>query len=217
VSAAKLPLQWKNLVGTIDVILQGGGEHARVVLDCLLAQKRNVMGLFDPKYNDSLFGVKQFGVYRPEFAPEALAIVAVGDNALRKKIALLTKHNFTNAIHPSAIISPFIKLGVGCMILHGTIIQAQTFIGNHAIINTGARVDHDCQISEYVHVAPAAVLCGSVQVGEGTFVGAGAVVIPGKKIGRWATIGAGAVVVHDIPDYAVAVGNPARIIRYNQL
>jgi acetyltransferase EpsM len=57
------------------------------------------------------------------------------------------------------------------------------------------------------------VLCGTVKVGEGTLIGARAIVIPGKKIGKWVTIGAGSVVVKDIPDYAVAVGNPARVIK----
>ena len=41
--------------------------------------------------------------------------------------------------------------------------------------------------------------------------------IPGKKIGRWVTIGAGSVVTKDIPDYAVAVGHPARVIKFNRV
>jgi len=54
-------------------------------------------------------------------------------------------------------------------------------------------------------------------VGEGTHIGIGATVIQGIKIGKWATIGAGAVVIRDVPDYAVVVGNPARIIRHNEI
>jgi len=58
-------------------------------------------------------------------------------------------------------------------------------------------------------------LAGNVEVGEGTHVGIGASVIQGVKIGKWATIGAGAVVIKDVPDFAVVVGSPARIIKYN--
>jgi sugar O-acyltransferase (sialic acid O-acetyltransferase NeuD family) len=128
-------------------------------------------------------------------------------------IASLTKHKFTNTIHPSASVSPFVEWGNGCMILQGSIIQARTKIGNHVIINTGAQVDHDCEIGAYVHVAPGAVLCGTVKVGEGTLVGAGSTVLPGIKIGKWATIGAGSVVIEDGPDNAVVVGNPGRIVK----
>jgi sugar O-acyltransferase (sialic acid O-acetyltransferase NeuD family) len=198
------------------VILQGGGEHARVVLDCLQAQGANVLALFDPKYTGELFGVPQRGVYDPAFAPDARAVVAIGSNAVRRKVVGITQHAFTNAIHPSAIVSPYATAGTGNMILHGSVIQAQARIGDHVIVNTGAQVDHDCVVGDYVHLAPGVVVCGTVTIGEGTFVGAGATIIPGRKIGAWATIGAGAVVIRDVPDHAVVVGNPARVVRYNQ-
>jgi sugar O-acyltransferase (sialic acid O-acetyltransferase NeuD family) len=198
------------------VILQGGGEHARVVLDCLLSGKIEVCALFDPKYSGSLFGIPQLGAYDPSFEPEAKAIVAIGDNALRKAVVSRTRHHFTNAVHESVLMSSFATIGMGNMILQRAVIQAQTKIGNHCIINTNAQVDHDCVIDDYVHLAPGVILCGCVTIGEGAFLGAGAVVIPGKKIGAWATVGAGAVVLHDVPDYAIAVGNPATIVRYNK-
>ena len=197
------------------IILQGGGEHARVVLDCLLSQKADVRGLFDPKYAGELFGVQQRGKYDPSFEPDAKVIVAIGDNVIRKKVVATTQHGFTNAIHGSVIASSFSKWGTGNMILHGVIIQAQTSIGNHCILNTGAQVDHDCVIGDYAHIGPGAILCGSVKIGEGSFVGAGAVIVPGKKIGAWATVGAGAVVTQDVPEGAVVVGNPARVIKSN--
>lgn len=198
------------------IILHGSGGHARVVLDCLLNNGKDVVALFDPKYNESLFGIPQRGPYDSEFERGAHAIVAIGDNGIRKKVAITTKHAFTNAVHSSAIISSRATIGTGNMILHGTIIQAQTVIGDHVIINTGARIDHDCQINDFVHIAPGAIIAGTVHVGEGAFVGAGAIVIQGCKVGAWATVGAGAVVINDIPDYAVAVGTPARVIKYNK-
>lgn len=206
-------LQWKNSVETTKVILQGGGEHARVVLDCLLSQGREVLALFDPKYSGELFGVQQRGQYDKTFAPDAHAIIAIGNNEVRKKVAAVTAHSFTNAIHPSAVISPFSRFGSGNMILHGSIIQPQAQLGNHIIVNTGAQIDHDCIINDYVHLAPGVVLCGTVQIGEGAFVGAGAVIIPGVKIGAWATVGAGAVVIRDVSSGARVVGNPARPIQ----
>jgi sugar O-acyltransferase (sialic acid O-acetyltransferase NeuD family) len=205
----KLRQQWKNFVATIKIILQGGGEHAKVVLDCLQVQGLDVLALFDPKYSDELYGVPQRGVYDPSFETKAKAIVAIGDNALRKKVVGFTKHDFTNATHPSCVISRHAKIGKGNMILHGVIIQPDTVIGDHCILNTGASIDHDCHIESYVHIAPRATLCGRVRIKEGALIGAGAVVLPGITVGEWATVGAGAVVTKDVAAGKVVKGNPA--------
>lgn len=52
----------------------------------------------------------------------------------------------------------------------------------------------------------------TVRIGEGSWIGAGAAVL-GAKIGKQCVIGTNAVVTHDIPDYCVAVGIPAKIIK----
>ena len=195
------------------IILQGGGEHARVVLDSLLDQRFDVVGIFDPKYKGDLFGVPQLGTYQPDKFPDASMIIAIGDNGVRKKVAGFSKHAIRSIVDKTSIVSSRAKIGEGSMILHGSIVQAQTVIGKHVIVNTGAQIDHDCLIDDFVHVGPGAILCGTVAVGEGAFIGAGSVIIPGVRIGEWSVIGAGAVVVHDIPPNSVAFGNPARVIK----
>ncbi|MCG9793512.1 xenobiotic acyltransferase family protein [Flavobacterium algicola] len=52
------------------------------------------------------------------------------------------------------------------------------------------------------------------QIGNDVWIGVNVVILDGVKIGNGAVIGAGAVVTKDIPDYAVAVGVPAKIIKY---
>ena len=54
---------------------------------------------------------------------------------------------------------------------------------------------------------------GFVEIGDGTFVGMGAVILPNVRIGKRCYIGANSVVVSDIPDYSLAAGTPARVIR----
>ena len=53
-----------------------------------------------------------------------------------------------------------------------------------------------------------------VRIGAGTFIGIGAVILPGVTIGRHCMIGANSVVSRDVPDFSVAAGVPARILKH---
>lgn len=53
----------------------------------------------------------------------------------------------------------------------------------------------------------------AVRIGDGSWIGHGAVILPGVTIGRHVVVGANSVVTSDLPDFSVAVGSPARVIR----
>ncbi|MCU0354407.1 MAG: acetyltransferase [Cytophagales bacterium] len=197
------------------MLLYGGSGHAKVVLDCLQAQRVVVTGIFDDNPNlKQLLHVPVIGAYRAETRADEPLVIAIGDNGIRRRVAGLVRHSFGRAVHPSALVSGLeTQVGVGTVIFHQAVVQASTKIGNHCIVNTAAVVEHDCTVADFVHVSPHATLCGGVTVGEGTHIGAGATVIPGIRIGRWCVVGAGSVVVRDLPDLAVAVGVPAKVIR----
>ena len=120
---------------------------------------------------------------------------------------------FGYAIHPLSIVSELADIGEGSVVMQGSIIQVCAQVGRHCIINTGASVDHECVIEDYVHISPHSTLCGNVSVGEGSWIGAGTTVIPGVKIGKWSVIGAGSVVTKDIPDHVLAAGNRCKFIK----
>ena len=59
----------------------------------------------------------------------------------------------------------------------------------------------------------AVLLCKPVLIKRDAWIGAGATILPGVCVGAHAVVGAGAVVTKDVLDYAVVVGNPARIVK----
>jgi sugar O-acyltransferase (sialic acid O-acetyltransferase NeuD family) len=200
------------------MLLYGASGHCKVIIDCLSSNNIHIDGIFDDNPAlEELTGYKVLGSYSFRVLPDSEIILSIGVNKTRKIISQKIQHKFGSVIHPSAIVSKTASVNAGTVIFHASVIQPYAAIGKHAIINTAAAVDHDCLIEDYVHISPNAVLCGNVSVGEGTHVGAGSVVIQGIKIGKWATIGAGSVIIRDVPDYAVVVGNPGRIIKYNNV
>lgn len=58
------------------------------------------------------------------------------------------------------------------------------------------------------------MLVSKVFIGDYVWIGKRVIILPGVKIGKGAVIGAGSIISKDIPDYAIAVGNPAKIIKY---
>ena len=206
--------QWNPLMETAKFILIGGGGHARVVSSIIEAQENSHLEVvFDSNSKiETLDGVENFHKYNPDQFPNAIAIVAIGDNKIRKQLAQTIQHVFGKLIHPSASIDRLGLVGEGSVVMHHAVIQRGTRIGKHGIINTASSVDHDCVLGDFVHIAPNATLCGGVQIGDETFIGAGVVVLPQIKIGKRVTVGAGSVVTKNIPDGATVVGNPGKII-----
>lgn len=90
-------------------------------------------------------------------------------------------------------------------------------IGNGVAITTGVIIlCHERDLTNY-KVGMYAMHCefkqGPVTIKDGAHIGIGAIIMPGLTIGRGAIIGAGAVVTEDIPDYTLAVGVPAKVIK----
>lgn len=105
----------------------------------------------------------------------------------------------------------------------GTWIGEQTYmnaaggltIGRNVGIGPGVRIitsSHE-EAGRDVPILHAPIAFAAVVIGDDADLGVGSVVLPGVTIGRGVQVGAGAVVTADLPDYAVAAGIPARVLR----
>lgn len=118
------------------------------------------------------------------------------------------------------------KIGKNC------VIGQNCFVARDAVLGDGVKLENNVSVYTFVtlednvFVGPSAVFTNdlnprapypkggkwiSTRVCQGTSIGANATIICGITIGKWAFVGAGAVVVHDVPDYAIVVGVPARV------
>ena len=101
---------------------------------------------------------------------------------------------FPALISEKAFVSKYAQVGRGAQVLHGAVVQSGVKIGDQCIVNTRAIVEHDCELNEFNHIAPNAVLCGGVTGGKNVYVGANATVIQCVSLGDNVVVGAGAVV-----------------------
>jgi sugar O-acyltransferase (sialic acid O-acetyltransferase NeuD family) len=197
--------------------LFGAGGHCKVVIDIIVASEvHTIESVIDhnPK-SDFIFDIPIVNYNQVENFGEKEFIVSIGDNKKRKRVVGLIEAIFVKGIHPTSIVSRFAKVLEGTVVMAGAIINANSYVGKHCIVNTGAIIDHDCVIEDFVHVSPNVSVAGNVKIGEGAHLGIGVTVIQGITIGKWAVLGAGAVIIENVPDYAVVVGVPGKIIKFN--
>lgn len=126
-----------------------------------------------------------------------------------------------------------------CHIMQNCVIGERCNIGQNVVVSPGVRIGSNCKIQNNVSIYTGVILeddvfCGpsmvftnvvnprsavvrrneykQTLVKRGASLGANSTIVCGNTIGKYAFIGAGAVVTKDVPDYALVVGNPARIV-----
>lgn len=108
--------------------------------------------------------------------------------------------------HPCFYIQPNVKLGPGCLCIHpfSTVINAEK-IGDNFTIRNNVTIGNKNDIKGDNPI-----------IGNNVCVNVNSVIVGNIHIGNNVTVGAGSVVVKDVPDNAVVVGNPARILRFKK-
>jgi acetyltransferase-like isoleucine patch superfamily enzyme len=114
-------------------------------------------------------------------------------------------------------IDTVVSIGDRCVIGRGSSIVAhqRVEIGNDVWTGPGVYISDANHGYEDRSVPPGRQFAAtrSVCVGDGAWLGTGVLVMPGATIGRHVVVGGGSVVTGALPDYSVAVGNPARVVR----
>lgn len=128
------------------------------------------------------------------------------------------------------------KIGQNCIIGRNSYIEFDVTIGDNVKIQNNASLYVGLTVEDGVFIGPHVIFTndklprainpdgtlksaadwhvGTTLVRYGAALGAGTIVVTGVTIGRWAMVGSGSVVTKDVPDYALVVGNPGRVIGY---
>jgi sugar O-acyltransferase (sialic acid O-acetyltransferase NeuD family) len=210
-----------------SVIIIGAGGFGREVLEIFKDQNQikkrwNIAGFVDD--NSKLQGkmINGFPVlggldWLKERNNDNLGCVcAIGQPEIRKKVVSKLRKigvKFYNAVHPSVIMSEFVKLGEDVIICAGSVLTVNIKIGDHVHIDTNCTIAHDVVIESYCRLSPGVRINGHDRLGEGVFIGSGATLVQEISVGDWSTVGAGAVVTEDISDNVIAVGMPAKVVK----
>lgn len=209
------------------LVIWGASGHAKVLREFLCPQGYEIKALFDNALDGSPFagvplfkGKQGFLEWKCGNVCERVAgAVAIGGARGYDRVCLqrfMAEHgiDIVTAIHPAAVVASDAQLGRGCQILAGAVVGVEVTLGEGCILNTRSSVDHEGVLGDGVHLAPGATLAGCVKVGRGTLIAVGATVLPRITIGENVIVGAGAVVTRDVPDNAVVIGQPARVVRW---
>lgn len=163
-----------------------------------------------------------------EPSPEEIA-----ENTRRTQLLFEVNHTDPTTDRYSDLIGElFGSMGEGCRVvapLQGVCFD-RIHVGRNVFINSnllamargGIEIADDVQIAANVQILTnnhdpydrAVLLCKPVTIGRGAWIGAGATILPGVSIGAHAIVGAASVVTHDVADFEVVAGNPARNIRF---
>ncbi|WP_373031389.1 acyltransferase [Sulfurovum sp.] len=120
------------------------------------------------------------------------------------------------------------KIGADCNICDHVFIENDVVVGERVTIKCGVQLWDGLRVADDVFIGPNATFTNDIfprskqypdqllqtQIMAGASIGANSTILAGVTIGEKAMVGAGSVVLKDIPSRAVVVGNPARIIRY---
>lgn len=148
--------------------------------------------------------------------PKVHVVIAIGDPVARQAVAqrLVQQQaglQFATLVHPNAWLADHVTLGKGSVVFARVGINVNASVGQHASINLGCTISHDCVLADFVSLGPGVHMAGGCTVGEGSDIGTAVSMRPRSRVGAHCFVGAGAAVVHNLPDGCKAVGVPARV------
>jgi acetyltransferase-like isoleucine patch superfamily enzyme len=163
--------------------------------------------------------------------PESENVIEIGENVIFRPPCIIywgTKIGDHCTISHNSIIQANCTIGNHSKIGNGSNIERKVNIGNNVSIHSLCQIAKTSVIEDNVFVGPGTITISTKKIQHGrdfpleekgplikfaARIGPATTIYPSITIGRESTIGAGSVVTHDIPDYKIAYGSPAKVVK----
>lgn len=116
---------------------------------------------------------------------------------------------FMTIISPTATVTPRSRIGEGCTIMTGAIVN-RAVLGENVVVNSGAIVEHDCEVGDNTFIGPGVVIGGFTRIGSNCFIGLGARIMNGVTIGDNVSVAMGAIVNKSLLEPGLYHGSPLK-------
>lgn len=159
------------------LLLVGAGGFGRVVSETAVLNYDCVFVDDGVKTGTEICGVKVVGntsELPTLFGEYKKLIVTIGNNAIREHIyksAAKIGYEFPNLIHPSAYVSPYARIGWGCVLLNHVTVQNGSSVGNGVLLNPGVEIHHDCSVADFDLIYTNSVVRTYAKVGKRVRIG----------------------------------------------
>jgi UDP-2-acetamido-3-amino-2,3-dideoxy-glucuronate N-acetyltransferase len=115
-------------------------------------------------------------------------------------------------IGDDTFVGPFVEITRGTVVGRRCKIESHSFLCDQVTLDDDVFVGHGVMFTNDLYPrSDRQIVRMPTRVGRGCSIGSNATIAPGVTIGEYAVIGAGAVVTRDVPAFAIAAGNPARV------
>jgi len=147
-------------------------------------------------------------------------VIANGEPEIVKKISTKLRNlniKFATIIDETSVVSESAKISSGVIVCPFCSISSNAELGENVIVNTHSIVGHDVTVKDYSVISSMVNIGGASKIGTGVYVGMCSSIKELISIGDDSIIGMGSVVYNEIPGGVIALGNPARPMRKNEL
>ena len=154
------------------LLLVGAGGFGRMVAEQAIIQYDRAFVDDGQDVDTEICGIPVVGGLAdlPELRKEyGLLVVGIGNNQFRAQVYEKAKafgYAFPNIVAPSAYISPYAKLGCGCVVLQNACVQSGASVGDGVLLNAGTEIHCDAAVKDYALIYTNSVIRTGATVGS---------------------------------------------------
>ena len=163
-----------------------------------------------------LGGTDDIGKFLKEDYYFIYAIHMIGRNVKTEEVFLkmnIPLERFATIIHKTAFVAKSAILEPGVFVMSNCYVGPGVKMGYCSLMMANSLLGHNTTVGPLCHFSVGSVTSSYIEIGKVSDVSLGAKVLEKRKIGNYAVAGANSLITHDIPDYEIHIGSPAKFLK----